>query len=446
MGRRLQMVILPVLIIPALLLVGLVTANVLHQSPQSAPASSPAAAAPAAAVTAAPLAVVSNATPVPTLSPALTGPIDSQDALLTKLYRERSPAVVTIKIVGNSASGQSGRSPLALPTVQPAPSAGPSDSQPGPPTDQNPGLQPGFVAEGSGFLVDGDRHIVTNNHVVEGASDIEVTWTDGSIVEAKVVGVDLDADLAVIQADKVPNGVQPLPLGDSRAVEVGQRAIAIGNPFGLGTTLTMGIVSARGRLLPNQADANGNRFFIADIIQTDATINPGNSGGPLLNSRGEVVGINTAIRTDTGTFQGVGYAVPANMVKKVIPELIKHGQYQHPFLGLLMDPTGLSETTAKQLGLNTTHGVGIDGVAANSPVQQAGIHGSSGHRVINGAQYSTGGDVVLKINDKVVNQSADIIDYLATDTEVGQTVTLTVLRDGKEVPVQVKIGARPHQP
>ncbi len=446
MGRRLQIVILPVLIIPALLLVGLVTANVLRQSPRSGAVSNPGPAAPTAALTAAPLAVVSNATPVPTLSPALTGPIDSQDALLTKLYRDRSPAVVTIKIVGNSASGPSGRTPLGLPTVQPAPSATPPDSQPGPPTGQNPGQQPGFVAEGSGFLIDGDRHIVTNNHVVDGATDIEVTWTDGSIVEAKVVGVDLDADLAVIQADKVPNGVQPLPLGDSRAVEVGQRAIAIGNPFGLGTTLTMGIVSARGRLLPGQTDAKGNHFSIADIIQTDATINPGNSGGPLLNSRGEVVGINTAIRTDTGSFQGVGYAVPANTIKKVIPALIQHGQYQHPYLGLSMDQTGLSEATAKQLGLNTTHGVGVSSVAANSPVEQAGIRGSSGRHVINGEQYSTGGDVVLKINDKVVNQSADIIDYLATDTEVGQTVTLTVLRDGKQVPVQVKIGARPHQP
>ncbi|GAC1539802.1 MAG: hypothetical protein NVS2B7_11710 [Herpetosiphon sp.] len=433
MGRRAQYILLPFLIVPAVLIVLL--AAVFGMEIRKQPALTTQGVAATTGPTLTTESVVAHASTVPTLNPALSNVIDTQDAVLTKLYRDRSPAVVTIRITGRSRTTGSGQSPA--PPVRPTPTppvGGAPDSSPG---------EPGFVAEGSGFLLDGDGHIVTNNHVIEDASNIQITWTNGSIVEATLVGSDIDSDLAVLKVDKVPAGVQPLPLGNSRQVEVGQRAIAIGNPFGLGTTLTMGVVSARGRTLPSNRNAGNGRFSIADIIQTDAVINPGNSGGPLFNSRGEVIGVNTAIRTQSGTFEGVGYAIPSNSVNKVVPILIKNGHYQHPYLGVLLSRSGLSESAAKQLGLPVTHGVLVEEATPNGPAAAAGLRGAQGHRDINGDRYPTGSDVILKINDLTVNQSENIIDYLATDTSVGDVVTLTVLRDGKEIPVQVKIGARP---
>ena len=434
MSRRIQAVVLPFLIVPAILLV-ILAFNVLGRSTG---VRQPTANQPASSVqpppTAAPLVNTedSNAVPVPTLPAAQSAILDSQDQILTKLYRDRSPAVVTIQVTGKT-DGSTDGFPFALPTANP--------QRPNEPTPDIPD----FSAEGSGFLIDGEGHIVTNNHVIEGATNIQVTFTNGSIVAATIVGTDADVDLAVLKVARVPDGVQPLPLGDSRTVEVGQRAIAIGNPFGLGTTLTVGVVSARGRTLRLDEELPGPSFSIADIIQTDATINPGNSGGPLFNTSGEVIGVNTAIRTESGTFEGVGYAVPSNTVKKVIPVLISGADYQHPYLGVSMAPEGLSESVAQQLGLKATQGVIVASVQPNSPAAAAGLQAPAARdvRIINGVSYPVGGDVILKINDRVVNQSEELIDYLATDTSVGDIITLTVLRDNQEVAVKVTVGARP---
>ena len=305
---------------------------------------------------------------------------------------------------------------------------------------------PQVESQGSGFVVDDQGHIVTNNHVVEGAEFIEVTFADGVVLEAEVVGTDVHSDLAVVKVEQLPEGVQPLPLGNSSDVVVGQRAIAIGNPFGLQTTLTVGVVSARGRTLPTGfLSASGGVFSIADIIQTDAQINPGNSGGPLFNSRGEVIGVNTAIRSDTGTFQGVGFAVPSNTVTKVARSLIETGEYKHPYLGISFYGLPLTASVAEELGLPAQQGVFISEVVAGGPAARAGLQGAGqgSEQEVNGDPYPVGGDIILKIDDRSVAASEDVIEYLATDTEVGQTVTLTILRDGKEQQIEVTLGARP---
>jgi 2-alkenal reductase len=372
-----------------------------------------------------------EARPMPTLQPNQTAAFDAEDQTLTALFRDRSPAVVAIRIQGNNPD--SAQSPFELPDPSPAPG-------------ESPGLEPefNFEAQGSGFLLDSEGHIVTNNHVVEGAKLIEVSFTNGLVVPAKNIVTDPDSDLAVIKVDQIPEGVQPLPLGDSKQVLVGQRAIAIGNPFGLQTTLTVGVVSARGRTVQNRRAASGGSYSIADVIQTDAAINPGNSGGPLFNSRGEVIGVNTAIRSEGGTFEGVGFAVPSNTVKKVTSALIANGRYEHPYLGLGFDPNPVTAIVAEALKLPVSNGVFVRSVVEGGPAAKAGIQANIDEtQTVNGTAYPINSDIIVKINDRKVITSEDIIDYLATDTEVGQTVTLTILRGGKQQEVQVQLGARP---
>jgi len=383
-----------------------------------------------ASVEAVPVAEASAA-PVPTLQPAQTAPFDSEDQLLTQLFRERSPAVVAFRVRGNAGTQ------IPLPSGLPLPSPNGEGELP---------FDPQFESQGSGFVIDNQGHIVTNNHVVEGAEYIEVTFANGLVAPAEVVGTDNDSDLAVVKVEQLPEGLQPLPLGDSGAVEVGQRAIAIGNPFGLQTTLTVGVVSARGRTLPTGfVSSSGGFFRIADIIQTDAQINPGNSGGPLFNSRGEVIGVNTAIRSDTGTFQGVGFAVPSNTVAKVTRALIETGAYQHPYLGISFYGLPLTAVVAEELGLPVQQGVFVSEVVAGGPAAQAGLRGAGrgSEQEVNGDPYPVGGDIIIKIDGRNVAAGDDIIEYLATDTEVGQTVTLTILRDGQEQQLEVTLGARP---
>jgi 2-alkenal reductase len=363
--------------------------------------------------------------PVPTVPDAVSSEIDAEDALVTALYRDRAPAVVAIRVLGAPpAEGLQELSPT--------------------PEDGAPAPDFGFEAQGSGFLIDAEGFIVTNNHVVEGAENIEVSFTTGETLEATVVGADADSDIAVIKIDRIPEGVRPVPLGDSDRVQVGQRAIAIGNPFGLASTLTVGVVSARGRTFPTRIAGSTGRFSLGDIIQTDAAINPGNSGGPLFNSSGEVIGVNTAIRSESGVFEGVGYAVPSNLVRKVSTALIDSGRYQHPYLGISMgDP--ITEAVAAELKIDVNHGVPVAQVVEGGPSDKAGVQAGSEEDIVEfrGGQYPVGADIVLRIDDRVVNRAEDIIDYLVTDTEVGQTVTLTVFRDGKEVKVPVVLGARP---
>ncbi|HEY0605451.1 MAG TPA: trypsin-like peptidase domain-containing protein [Herpetosiphonaceae bacterium] len=373
-----------------------------------------------------------EAQPMPTLQPNQTAAFDAEDQTLTQLFRDRSPAVVAIRIAGNNPDPDS---PFALPEPDESPAPG-----------ESPNAEPefNFEAQGTGFLIDSDGHIVTNNHVVEGASFIEVSFTNGLVVQAKDVITDPDSDLAVIKVDDIPKGVQPLPLGNSGEVQVGQRAIAIGNPFGLQTTLTVGVVSARGRTVQNRQADGGGLYSIADVIQTDAAINPGNSGGPLFNSRGEVIGVNTAIRSEGGTFEGVGFAVPSNTVKKVTTALIAEGKYEHPYLGIGFDPNPLTAIVAEKLSLPVTNGVFVRSIVEGGPADQAGIVANIEEtQTVNGNIYPINSDIIVQINDRKVISSEDIIDYLATDTEVGQTVTLTILREGKEQKIEVKLGARP---
>jgi 2-alkenal reductase len=438
MSRRAQLILAPFIAVPLLLLLvlGVITfarsnnAETSTQAGDAPPASEAEAIATiqpiAGVVTSTPAPPLTDAAPAPTVSGNLTQEIDAEDALLTALYRDRSPAVVAIQILG------SGGETLRLPQIDP---------------EATPIVPPefDFEAQGSGFVIDAQGHIITNNHVVENATTIEVTFTDGSTYEAEIVGTDLDSDLAVIKVNQLPEGVQPLPFGDSRQLEVGQRAIAIGNPFGLDSTLTVGVVSALGRTMPSRvAGQDGGVFSLGDVIQTDAAINPGNSGGPLFNSSGEVIGVNTAIRSESGSFEGVGFAVPSNIAEKVAAAIIKQGRYEHPYLGISMGQP-LTEAVARELDLSVQRGVPVGQVVEGGPAGEAGLRGGTETVEIRGVPYPTGGDIVLRIDDQIVTTSADIIDYLATNTVVGQTVTLTVLRDGEETTIDVVLGARPRQ-
>jgi len=288
---------------------------------------------------------------------------------------------------------------------------------------------------GSGFVWDDEGHIVTNNHVVENARRIVAHFADDTTAEAKVVGTDADSDLAVIQVD-VPAGLlRPVELGDSGALRVGQRAVAIGNPFGLEQTMTTGIVSALGRVVRQDSG-----FSLPQLIQTDAAINPGNSGGPLLDSQGRVIGVTTLIYSSSGSNAGVGFAVPVNTVKRVVPSLIETGRYADPWLGI----TGLSVTplVAEALDLSAEQGVLVQAVVEGGPADEAGLRGGNRQVRYEGTILTTGGDIITAIDDVEVQDMDDVIVYLA-ETSVGQKVTLTVLREGAERIVEVTLEERP---
>jgi len=297
--------------------------------------------------------------------------------------------------------------------------------------------------QGSGWIYDTEGHIVTNNHVVEGATEVTVTFADDTVATAQVVGTDPDSDLAVIRVDAPPELLSPLRIGYSDDLEVGQEVVAIGNPFGLSGTMTRGIVSALGRLLPTSSSTtSGGSYTIPDIIQTDAAINPGNSGGPLFNLRGEVIGVTTAIESPVQGSSGVGYAVPASIVERVVPALIADGQYQHPWLGV----STINVTPAYSSVLNLPaeqRGVMVVMVADNSPAAEAGLRASSETRESDGVQVPVGGDIIIGINDRPVSKFDDLISYLSRESIVGDTVVLTILRDGDTLQIDVTLEARP---
>ncbi len=290
----------------------------------------------------------------------------------------------------------------------------------------------GLVAEGSGFVWDKEGHIVTNNHVVEGAGRILVTFSDETIVEAKLVGSDPESDLAVLRVDRPADELTPVVLADSSKVRVGQIAIAIGNPFGLAGTMTSGIVSALSRSLPVSGGiTTGGTYTIPDIIQTDAAINPGNSGGVLVNAQGEVIGVTTAIRSAVESNSGVGFVIPSNIVRRVVPVLIKEGSYQHPRLGIA--GTTLTPDLAEALGLPANQrGVVVMDVTAGGPADRAGLRGAQGR--------NRGGDVIIAIDGQPIRDFEELSTYLFYNTEVGQKVELTILRGGKEQTVQLTLG------
>jgi S1-C subfamily serine protease len=300
---------------------------------------------------------------------------------------------------------------------------------------------------GSGFVWDNQGHIVTNNHVTESASRITVTFYDGSTVEASLVGADADSDLAVIKVDMSDvnaNGIQlqPVEIADSTQLKVGQIAVAIGNPFGLQGTMTVGFISGLGRLISANDNTIGPTYRIPDIIQTDAAVNPGNSGGVLLDRTGKLIGVTNSIATTTGTDAGVGFAIPSAIVQQVVPALIESGHYNHPYLGISLISLTPDLSEAMDLA-STQRGALVETVTADSPADKAGLQASENQVTINGQQIGIGGDVIIAFNGQTVKSSDDLIAYLARSGVVGQTATLTVLRDGKQMELQVTLGARP---
>jgi serine protease Do len=309
---------------------------------------------------------------------------------------------------------------------------------------QFPG-QPGAQysqALGSGFVWDDAGHIVTNNHVVANADNISITFYDGTVVPGKVVGTDSDSDLAVVKVDMPTDQIKPLQMADSTQLQVGQLAIAIGNPFGLQGTMTVGFISGLGRLLPANENAVGPTYSIPDIIQTDAAINPGNSGGVLLDDTGKVIGVTSSIATTSGTSAGVGFAIPSAIVQQVVPALIETGHYEHPYLGLTLVSLNPDIASAMNLPPNQ-RGALVEAVTAGSPADTAGFQASQDQVTINGQQVLVGGDVIIAYNDQTVKSPDDLITFLARFGSVGQMVTLTVLRNGQQIQVPVTLGVRP---
>jgi len=289
---------------------------------------------------------------------------------------------------------------------------------------------------GSGFVYDAEGHIVTNNHVVEGGVRITVVFLNGTSPQAEIVGRDPDSDLAVLKVD--PNGMalKPLKLGDSKSLRVGEMIIAVGSPFGLQGTITAGIVSQKGRLLETVRG-----YSIPGIIQIDAAINPGNSGGPLLNMKGEVVGVTTAIESSTGNFAGIGYAIPSSIVSKIVPELIKNGAYRHSWLGI--SGKNMNPAIAKAMNTDVTSGYLVEFVVKDGPADKAGIRGGSRSVTIEGVNVMIGGDIIIGIDGQPVRIIDDLLSYLIENTRPGDTVKLTIIRQGSVINIDVVLGARP---
>ena len=290
---------------------------------------------------------------------------------------------------------------------------------------------------GSGFVFDKQGHIITNAHVVDGATKVIITFLDGREYNAEIVGVDTFTDIAVVKVNADLSLLHPLTLGDSSSLKVGEPIAAIGNPFGLSGSMTSGIVSQLGRLLPS-----GSGYSIPDVIQTDAAINPGNSGGPLLNMRGSVVGINTAIQSATGEFTGVGFAVPSQTVAKIVPSLIKEGEYKHPWIGI--SGRDIDPDLAKVLNLKDAVGFLIVTVIPDSPADIAGLHGSEKVVEVDGVEYTIGGDIILSVDGNEVRKISDILIHLQRAKAVGDDLVLEILRDGRTSNFTLTLGERPN--
>ncbi len=351
--------------------------------------------------------------PAPVIENA--GPLIEGD--LTSLYSNISPGVVTIWAYADV----------------------------GPPHDE--AIPSG---QGSGFVIDKQGHIVTNQHVIENAVEIEVDLPTGIKSWATLLGTDPDSDLAVLKVNVPEPFLVPLPLGDSDLVSVGQFVVAIGNPFGLSGTMTVGIVSAIGRTLDSERRAPGGGSFSAgDLIQTDAAINPGNSGGPLLNLNGQVVGINRAIQTEAFSVEGsavnsgVSFAIPVNILRRVAPSLIENGKYDYPYLGISsLNDTFWNLKTLEALGFGSNaSGAYITEVVRNGPADRAGLRGGQSESDIPG--LLVGGDLITAIDGYPVQRYDDLISYLFKNIEVGQVVTLTIVRDNEELELELTAGARP---
>ena len=300
---------------------------------------------------------------------------------------------------------------------------------------------------GSGFVYDTQGHIITNYHVVDGAQKVEVDFTSGYKTYGNVIGTDLDSDLAVVKVDAPAEDLHPVKMGDSSALRVGQTVVAIGNPFGLNGTMTIGIVSALGRTLDSEHTAPGGSFFTAgDIIQTDAAINPGNSGGPLFNLDGEVIAVNRAIRTTNFTStgepvnSGIGFSISVNVVKRVVPVLIAQGKYDYPYLGI-SSMNDLSLPVIEELGLKSYVGAYVTSVAPGGPADRAGIRAGDKDTSILGLK--AGGDLIIAIDGKSIRSFDELLAYLISNKSPGDSVVLTVLRGDEKTDITIKLDKRP---
>jgi serine protease Do len=313
--------------------------------------------------------------------------------------------------------------------------------------------------QGSGFVYDELGHIVTNYHVVGNPQEtnlyeraFHITFLDGTTYLGRVIGADLYSELAVMTVENITRGnLVPLPLGNSSQLRIGQPVVAVGNPFGLSGSMTEGIVSGLGRILPSsvpQGDLllrqeDTASFLIPNIIQTDAVINAGNSGGPLLTTGGEVIGMNTAILSNTGVYAGVGSAIPSDIIKKVVPELISTGTYRHPYIGIA--GVDMSPEIADEMGLNGSRGFLVTEVTSGSPAERSGIRGGGALTDINGRQIELGGDVIVEVDNVTVRKIEDLLSYLQSERSIGETVILNVIRDGRNQEIGMTLAARPTQ-
>lgn len=303
---------------------------------------------------------------------------------------------------------------------------------------------------GSGFVYDKDGHVITNYHVVVPGSnnndELQVSFLDGNVYSAELVGFDQFADLAVIKVKNITSDkLTPLPLANSTNLRIGETVVAIGNPFGLSGSMTVGIVSGLGRLLPSNENGENlgttSSFSIPNIIQTDAAINPGNSGGPLIDTQGRAIGINTAIFSNTGVYSGVGFAIPSNTISKVAQSLIQTGSYRHPYIGII----GLSLTPdlAKQIGLTQTKGFLVTSITKGSPAEKADLRTGTTTKTLNGRDFDVGGDIILKIDNRDVTKIDDILAYLESQKHVGDKIHLTILRDNTIRELDLVLGEKP---
>jgi serine protease Do len=362
-------------------------------------------------------------TQVPPVVTSGDGLLAALETSLETLYNAVNPSVVNIQVVQTVQGG--------VPSSPNSPFSGP----------QAPQQQQQVL--GSGFVWDTQGHIVTNNHVVEGASQITVTFADQTSVPAQIVGTDPDSDLAVLGVNVPASELHPVQEATAYA-KVGQIAIAIGNPFGLQGSMSMGIVSAIGRSLPvgSNAMATGPSYTIPAVIQTDAPINPGNSGGVLVDDEGRVIGVTAAIVSASGSSSGVGFAIPVEIVQMVVPALIQNGHYDHPYIGV--SGTTLTPSLASAMNLaEQQRGALLVDITPGGPAAQAGLKGSDKTADITGQSVPVGGDVVIAIGDQPITSFDDLAADVALNTQVGETVTLQIIRNGQEQNVDITIGARP---
>lgn len=352
--------------------------------------------------------------------------VDAETQLFTTLYKQVNPSVVSISVrIPASTAPNLGQPQIpGLPDTTPAPYE---------------------TGDASGFIYDTSGHIITNSHVIQDADRIEVTFADDTTVTAKVIGKDLDSDLAVLQVETDQSRLAPAALADSDQVLIGQRVFAIGNPFAYNNSMSQGIISGLNRRQDSQATTSGGQdtYQIPGMIQTDTAINPGNSGGPLLDMTGRVVGINTLIESRVRQSSGVGFAVPSNLVKKFADLLIKNGSVTHSYLGIIGGD--LTVDINNLIGIDPNqHGVLISEIGPGSPAEQAGLKPSMVAKTLDGEPINIGGDIIIAVDGVPIHHFEDLLAYLFSKTDVGQTITVTVLRDNQKVDVKVTLTDRPH--